>query len=142
MELQEIAGHLRFGFLAFFSSTVKIINQYKALNSIRSEPNQRTERELTSSLARERLVEMYREMLRIRYFEEKVFELYGQNLVPGTIHLYAGEEAVAVGVCSSLREEDYVASTHRGHGHCIAKGADLRRRSIDRQQGDAPNGCK
>jgi pyruvate dehydrogenase E1 component alpha subunit len=66
-------------------------------------------------------------MLEIRFFEEKVFELYGQNLVPGTIHLYAGEEAVAVGVCSSLRRDDFITSTHRGHGHCIAKGADLKR---------------
>lgn len=66
-------------------------------------------------------------MLRIRFFEEKVFELYGRNVVPGTIHLYAGEEAVAVGVCASLRKDDYITSTHRGHGHCIAKGADLKR---------------
>lgn len=64
-------------------------------------------------------------MLEIRLFEEKVFELYGQNLVPGTIHLYVGEEAVAVGVCSNLQKDDYIVSTHRGHGHCIAKGADL-----------------
>ena len=70
---------------------------------------------------------MYRKMLEIRFFEEKVFELYAQNLVPGTIHLYAGEEAVAVGVCSNLRRDDYITSTHRGHGHCIAKGADLKR---------------
>lgn len=70
---------------------------------------------------------MYRKMVEIRLFEEKVFELYGQNLVPGTIHLYAGEEAVAVGICTALVKTDYVTSTHRGHGHCIAKGADLRR---------------
>jgi len=70
---------------------------------------------------------MYRRMLEIRYFEEKVFELYGQNLVPGTIHLYAGEEAVAVGVCANLRSDDYITSTHRGHGHSIAKGAQLGR---------------
>ncbi|HDI07339.1 MAG TPA: pyruvate dehydrogenase (acetyl-transferring) E1 component subunit alpha [Candidatus Bathyarchaeota archaeon] len=76
---------------------------------------------------REKLVEMYRKMLQIRLFEEKVFELYGQNMVPGTIHLYAGQEAVAVGVCSTLRKDDYITSTHRGHGHCIAKGADLKR---------------
>ena len=74
-----------------------------------------------------KLIEMYAKMLQIRYFEEKVFELYGQNLVPGTIHLYAGEEAVAVGVCANLRRDDYITSTHRGHGHCIAKGADLKR---------------
>jgi pyruvate dehydrogenase E1 component alpha subunit len=72
-----------------------------------------------------KLLEMYRQMLTIRLFEEKVFELYGQNLVPGTIHLYAGEEAVAVGVCANLRKDDYITSTHRGHGHCIAKGARL-----------------
>jgi len=72
-----------------------------------------------------KLLEMYQRMLQIRYFEEKVFELYGQNLVPGTIHLYAGEEAVAVGVCANLRKDDYITSTHRGHGHSIAKGADL-----------------
>jgi len=66
-------------------------------------------------------------MFQIRCFEEKVFELYARNLVPGTIHLYAGEEAVAVGVCSNLRKDDYITSTHRGHGHCIAKGAQLKR---------------
>jgi pyruvate dehydrogenase E1 component alpha subunit len=80
-----------------------------------------------SKLAKEKLAEMYKKMLEIRCFEEKVFELYGQNLVPGTIHLYAGEEAVAVGVCSCLRKDDYITSTHRGHGHCIAKGAELKR---------------
>ncbi|RLI43021.1 pyruvate dehydrogenase (acetyl-transferring) E1 component subunit alpha [Candidatus Bathyarchaeota archaeon] len=79
------------------------------------------------NLPREKLVEMYRKMFEIRSFEEKVFELYAQNMVPGTIHLYAGEEAVAVGVCSNLRKDDYITSTHRGHGHCIAKGADPKR---------------
>ncbi len=72
---------------------------------------------------RAKIIEIYRKMLEIRLFEEKVFELYGQNLVPGTIHLYTGEEAVAVGVCANLRKDDYIVSTHRGHGHCIAKGA-------------------
>jgi pyruvate dehydrogenase E1 component alpha subunit len=81
---------------------------------------------LTSDLTKEKLAEMYMKMLQIRCFEEKVFELYGQNLVPGTIHLYAGEEAVAVGVCSNLKTSDYITSTHRGHGHCIAKGAELK----------------
>jgi pyruvate dehydrogenase E1 component alpha subunit len=82
---------------------------------------------LTLNLAKEKLTEMFRKMLEIRLFEEKVFDLYAQNLVPGTIHLYAGEEAVAVGVCSNLRKDDYITSTHRGHGHCIAKGANLKR---------------
>lgn len=82
---------------------------------------------MAANVSRELLAEMLYEMLEIRFFEEKVFELYGQNLVPGTIHLYAGEEAVAVGVCSSLRRDDFITSTHRGHGHCIAKGAELKR---------------
>jgi len=80
-----------------------------------------------SNLSKEKLIELYRKMFEIRSFEEKVFELYAQNLVPGTIHLYVGEEAVAVGVCSSLRRDDYITSTHRGHGHCIAKGANPKR---------------
>ena len=78
-------------------------------------------------LPREMLVYMFRKMVEIRFFEEKVFDLYAQNLVPGTIHLYAGEEAIAVGVCAALERDDYITSTHRGHGHCIAKGADLKR---------------
>jgi len=78
-------------------------------------------------LPKEELLEMFRLMVEVRLFEEKVFELYGQNLVPGTIHLYAGEEAVAVGACSALKRGDYITSTHRGHGHCIAKGADLKK---------------
>jgi len=79
------------------------------------------------TLKKEKMIEMYRKMLEIRHFEEKVYDLYGQNLVPGTIHLYAGQEAVAVGVCANLRKDDYITSTHRGHGHCIAKGAQLNR---------------
>ena len=70
---------------------------------------------------------MYKQMLKIRMFEEKVFDLYAQNLVPGTIHLYLGEEAIAVGICTALNKDDYITSTHRGHGHCIAKGAELKR---------------
>lgn len=82
---------------------------------------------MTLNLTKEKFAEIHRTMLEIRFFEEKVFELYAQNLVPGTIHLYLGEEAVAVGVCSTLRKDDYITSTHRGHGHCIAKGAELKR---------------
>lgn len=85
------------------------------------------ETELTLDITKNTLAYMFRKMVEIRLFEEKVFDLYAQNLVPGTIHLYAGEEAVAVGVCSNLRKDDYITSTHRGHGHCIAKGADLKR---------------
>ena len=79
------------------------------------------------TLEKGKLIEIYRKMLEIRNFEEKVFELFGQNLIPGTIHLYTGQEAVAVGVCTNLRKDDYITSTHRGHGHCIAKGARLDR---------------
>ncbi|MBS7645794.1 dehydrogenase E1 component subunit alpha/beta [Candidatus Bathyarchaeota archaeon] len=70
---------------------------------------------------------MYRGMLRIRRFESAVYRLFLQGAIPGTVHLYAGEEAVAVGVCSNLRDNDYILSTHRGHGHYIAKGCDLKR---------------
>ncbi len=72
-------------------------------------------------------VEMYRKMLEIRRFEEKVYDLFAQNLIPGTMHLYIGEEAVAVGVCAALDDHDFITSTHRGHGHCIAKGASLKK---------------
>lgn len=65
----------------------------------------------------------YAEMLRIRLFEETVNELYTAARMPGLAHLYIGEEAVAVGVCMALRDDDYITSTHRGHGHCLAKGA-------------------
>lgn len=66
---------------------------------------------------------MYRRMVSIRLFEEQVNELYTRALMPGLAHLYIGEEAVAVGVCETLRADDYITSTHRGHGHCLAKGA-------------------
>lgn len=68
-------------------------------------------------------VHMYRQMMAIRLFEEHVNDLYMRALMPGLAHLYIGEEAVAAGVCSALHKEDYVTSTHRGHGHCLAKGA-------------------
>jgi acetoin:2,6-dichlorophenolindophenol oxidoreductase subunit alpha len=73
------------------------------------------------------LLRMYEQMLKIRVFEEHVNELYLSAKMPGLAHLYIGEEAVAVGVCEALRRDDYITSTHRGHGHCLAKGA-----SIDR----------
>ena len=78
-------------------------------------------------LEKEKLLEMYEKMVRIRKFEMKVEELHIQGILPGLKHLYIGEEAVAVGVISALRENDYIASTHRGHGHCIAKGSDIKK---------------
>jgi len=71
----------------------------------------------------EKLLRMYRQMVAIRFFEERVNDLYTRALMPGLAHLYIGEEAVAVGVCETLRPDDYITSTHRGHGHCLAKGA-------------------
>jgi pyruvate dehydrogenase E1 component alpha subunit len=70
---------------------------------------------------------MYAQMVRIRAFEEQVNELYRGAKMPGLAHLYIGEEAVAVGICEALRKEDYITSTHRGHGHCLAKGAEVER---------------
>src|SRR5216117_3104716 len=73
----------------------------------------------------EQWLRMYKRMLMIRLFEEQVNDLYTRALMPGLAHLYIGEEAVAVGVCEALRREDYITSTHRGHGHCLAKGASV-----------------
>jgi TPP-dependent pyruvate/acetoin dehydrogenase alpha subunit len=76
--------------------------------------------------SKEKMIEMLRTMITIRLFEEKIIDMYARGLVPGLAHLYVGEEAVAAGVCASLRKEDYITSTHRGHGHVIAKGAELK----------------
>ena len=75
---------------------------------------------------REIALGLYRTMVRIRKFEEELFRLFSTRAMPGSMHQYDGEEAVAAGVCAHLGIQDYVSSTHRGHGHCIAKGADLR----------------
>ena len=70
-------------------------------------------------------LKLYKTMVRIRRFEEKLYELFLTRPMPGSMHQYNGQEAVAAGVCAHLNQDDYVTSTHRGHGHCIAKGADL-----------------
>src|ERR1700693_6221042 len=82
---------------------------------------QRTE--TTTALSKDRLLRMYRRMYSIREFEQRANDLYLRALMPGLTHLYEGEEAVAVGICEALRPDDYITSTHRGHGHCLAKGA-------------------
>lgn len=82
---------------------------------------------MVPSLHSEKLIEMYRNMLRIRQFEQKVNDLFLGGMIPGTLHLYTGQEAVAVGVCTVLRKDDFVVSTHRPHGHYIAKGGSLDR---------------
>ena len=78
-------------------------------------------------LNKEKLIELYMNMVKIRKFEETAANLFAEGLIPGLVHLYIGEEAVAVGVCANLRKEDYIVSTHRGHGHCIAKGGDIKK---------------
>ncbi len=72
---------------------------------------------------KEKWLHAYRQMVSIRLFEEQVNEVYTRALMPGLAHLYSGEEAIAVGICEALRVDDYITSTHRGHGHCLAKGA-------------------
>ena len=81
--------------------------------------------ESMSDVDREQWLHMYEQMFKIRTFEEQVNELYQGAKMPGLAHLYIGEEAIAVGVCEALTREDYITSTHRGHGHCLAKGASV-----------------
>ena len=76
-------------------------------------------------LSRDELLKAYRQMRTIREFEDTVHDEFAAGNIPGFVHLYAGEEASAVGVCLHLNDKDHIASTHRGHGHCIAKGCDL-----------------
>jgi len=78
-------------------------------------------------IPRETLILMYERMLKIRHFEDRVKNLFAAGEIPGSVHLYLGEEAVAVGACASLNDNDYITSTHRGHGHIIAKGGDMKR---------------
>ena len=75
-------------------------------------------------LNREELIKAYQGMCRIREFEDAVHEEFASGALPGFVHLYAGEEASAMGICLNLNDQDTIASTHRGHGHCIAKGCD------------------
>ena len=84
---------------------------------------------------------IYRKMNEIRDFEETAWTLFTENKLRGSVHLYTGEEAVAAGVCSQLSDEDYIASTHRGHGHCIAKGAELDK-ALAELMGKATGYCK
>jgi len=86
-----------------------------------------TDRAIEPRMELEQHLHMYRQMAKIRAFDEQVNELYKSAKMPGLAHLYIGQEAVAVGVCEALRRDDIITSTHRGHGHCLAKGA-----SVDR----------
>ncbi|MGD8965872.1 MAG: thiamine pyrophosphate-dependent dehydrogenase E1 component subunit alpha [Anaerolineae bacterium] len=91
--------------------------------------------------SKEQLLWMYKRMRLIREFEDRVSGLFAQGKVPGFVHLYAGEEAIGVGVCSQLNDDDYITSTHRGHGHCIAKGVDVKEMMAE-LYGKAPGSCK
>ena len=79
------------------------------------------------SLTNEKMIEMLATMVKIREFETKVQEFFAAGKIPGFVHLYIGEEAVATGTCAALTDKDYITSIHRGHGHLIAKGGDLKR---------------
>src|SRR5271167_529703 len=81
---------------------------------------------LTEQISKEQLLSYYKKILELRLFELKVQELYRNGRLPGFVHLYVGEEAVAVGVCSNLERQDLIFSTHRGHGHALAKGVPAR----------------
>jgi len=93
-----------------------------------------------SDLSPDQLVAMLRTMVQIREFETAVSDVYKRGLMPGLAHLYLGEEAVAVGACTALRSTDRITSTHRGHGHCIAKGGDLKLMMAE-LMGRAPGYC-
>ena len=80
-----------------------------------------------TELDAEHWLHAYEQMIKIRTFEDAANELYTSARMPGIAHLYIGEEAIAVGICEALRQDDYITSTHRGHGHCLAKGAALDR---------------
>ena len=77
-------------------------------------------------ISKDKLLWMYERMRLIREFEERLHTDFAAGKIPGFVHLYAGEEAVAVGVCANLSDDDFITSTHRGHGHCIAKGVDIK----------------
>lgn len=76
-------------------------------------------------LSNEKIMDMYENMLKIRKFEESAMNLFAEGQIPGFVHLYLGEEAVATGACANLNDDDYITSTHRGHGHIVSKGGDL-----------------
>ena len=78
-------------------------------------------------MEKEKLIKIYEIMLKIRYFEQSVKSLYQEGLIPGSVHLYTGQEAIAAGTCIQLNDDDYISSTHRGHGHIIARGGDLKK---------------
>ena len=79
-----------------------------------------------NALSKKDLLQMYENMYTIRKFEETTAKNYAMGNIPGFVHLYVGQEAVATGACRALKKDDYITSTHRGHGHLIAKGGDIK----------------
>src|SRR4030066_2049682 len=94
-----------------------------------------------TNLTAEQKIELLRTIIKIRRFEEKTVQLYQTARIWGYLHPYIGEEAIAVGACAAIRKPDYIVSTHRGHGHSIAKGADLNRMMAE-LLGKATGYCK
>ena len=95
----------------------------------------------STALDKARLLDMYERMVQIRTFEDTASKKFADGKMPGFVHLYAGEEAVAVGICAHLTDKDYLTSTHRGHGHCIAKGVDIEG-MVAELMGKATGSCK
>ncbi len=92
-------------------------------------------------LKKEKILKIYQDMLKIRYFENEITNIYLKAIMPGLAHLYIGEEAIAVGVCANLTKSDFSTSTHRGHGHLIAQGVDLKKMMAE-VLGKATGYCK
>src|SRR3989454_5058629 len=107
----------------------------------RSKPGGKQASKSRTPIRDERWIHFYRQMMKIRLFEEQVNQLYMSAKMPGLSDLCIGQEAVAVGVCETLRQDDYITSTHRGHGHCLAKGASLDRMFAE-LLGKAPGYCR
>jgi len=93
---------------------------------LRRLPSRGAQTTVEPAIPNDQLIALYKTMLRIRQFEDRIYFLFLQGMMPGTIHLYQGQEAVAAGVCANLRKDDVITSTHRPHGHAIAKGVSLR----------------
>jgi TPP-dependent pyruvate/acetoin dehydrogenase alpha subunit len=93
-----------------------------------------------AEISKEKLLWIYDRMRLIREFEDRAAQLFAEGKIPGFVHLYAGEEAIAVGVCALLSDADFITSTHRGHGHCIAKGVDVNAMMAE-LYGKAPGAC-
>ena len=79
-----------------------------------------------AEVSKDKLLEMYRTMQTIRQFEERLRDIFREGKIPGFVHVSIGEEASATGVCAALTDQDYITSTHRGHGHLIAKGGRIK----------------